>query len=56
MNTKQVSIPADDANKDNLENVKIVDNVNKMRKKCRYFNRGFCKYKKKCRFHHPEHI
>ena len=25
-------------------------------KRCRYFNRGFCKYKNKCRFVHPNKI
>ena len=28
----------------------------KTRKKCRYYDRGFCKYNKKCRFSHPEGI
>ena len=28
----------------------------KNRKKCRYYDRGFCKYNKKCRFLHPEGI
>ena len=27
--------------------------VNAKQRKCRYFNRGFCKYKTKCRFFHP---
>ena len=35
---------------DKVEDVKI--SRNKI-KKCRYFNRGFCKYKTKCRFFHP---
>jgi hypothetical protein len=26
------------------------------RKKCRYFNRGYCKYKDKCRYTHPKNI
>ena len=26
------------------------------RKKCRYFNRGYCKYKDKCRYMHPKNI
>jgi transcriptional regulator with PAS, ATPase and Fis domain len=56
MNTKEVSLPVVDANKDNLESVTKANNVNKMTKKCRYFNRGFCKYREKCRFYHPEHI
>ena len=28
----------------------------KKRKRCRYYNRGFCKYKNKCRFAHPTKI
>ena len=30
--------------------------VKTVKKKCRYFNRGFCKYKTKCRFVHPQQI
>ena len=30
--------------------------VKTVKKKCRYFNRGFCKYKTKCRFVHPKQI
>ena len=56
MNTKEVSLPAGDANKDNLENVKKGDNVNTITKKCRCFNRGFCKYRERCRFYHHEQI
>ena len=56
MKTKEVSLVAGDADKDNLENINEIENVNKMTKKLRQFNRGFCKYKKKCRFYHPEHI
>ena len=34
-----------------------VDKVkNKRTKKCRYFNRGYCKYCDKCRFIHPKNI
>ena len=33
------------------------DKVKKIqRRKCRYFDRGFCKYNKKCRFSHPDVI
>jgi hypothetical protein len=33
------------------------DTVNKAkRKKCRYFDKGFCKYNNKCRFLHPDNI
>ena len=30
--------------------------VNKTKKKCRYSNGGYCKYKEKCRFKHPTKI
>ena len=30
------------------------DDAVKVIKRCRYFNRGFCKYKNKCRFVHPK--
>ena len=30
--------------------------VKTVQKKCRYFNRGFCKYTTKCRLVHPKHI
>ena len=33
-----------------------VGEVNKKKKKCRYFNCGYCKYKEKCRFEHPTQI
>ena len=43
------------------DNVKMVDTekVTEIRKnykstKCRYFDKGFCKYRKKCRYSHPE--
>ena len=29
---------------------------NKVRKRCRYYNRGYCKYKQKCRYFHPKQI
>ena len=33
------------------------DKVNKIqRRKCRYFDRGFCKFNNKCRFSHPDGI
>ena len=37
--------------KDSDDAVKVIK-----RKRCRYFNRGFCKYKNKCRFVHPNKI
>ena len=34
-----------------------VDNGKKKAKKCKFYNRGFCKYKQKgCRFPHPQQI
>ena len=44
---------------DALENVvSDSDQVkrNKVKKRCRYYNRGYCKYKHKCRYSHPKHI
>ena len=32
------------------------DQVKQGKKKCRYFNRGFCKYGENCRFHHPKQM
>lgn len=56
-NTKPASGTVCDVTKDTTETVeKQVEIVNKMTKKCRYFNRGYCKYNKKCRFVHPEGI
>ena len=39
-----------EGHKDVLLDVKV--DVKKKPKKCRYFNRGYCKYKTKCRFTH----
>ena len=30
--------------------------MNRKEKKCRYFNRGYCKYKKQCRYSHPKNV
>ena len=38
--------------KESSENDKVI----KVKKKCRYFNHGFCKYKFKCRYYHPDKI
>ena len=35
---------------------KSVLSVKRMMKRCRYFNRGYCKYKGKCKYVHPGHI
>ena len=41
---------------DTFENEIGDGEVKTVKKKCRYFNRGFCKYKTKCRFVHPKQI
>ena len=33
---------------------KLIDNG--MRRKCRYYNRGHCKYRERCKFYHPRDI
>ena len=64
MLTKKVMVS--DSSKVTITN-KISDKASKIDKadkaenkgrtlKCRYFNRGFCKYKNKCRFGHPRQI
>ena len=56
-NTETVNIAASVTPKEAVDNArKDVVNVGQMTKKCRYFNIGYCKYNKKCRFYHPEHI
>ena len=30
--------------------------TNGKRKRCRYYNKGHCKYKEKCRFYHPKNV
>ena len=40
----------------NEMNGKNENNEKKKTKICRYFNRGYCKYKSKCRFVHPRNI
>ena len=40
-----------------VESEKEVDNNKAIKaKKCKYFNRGYCKYKIECRFVHPREI
>ena len=48
---KQKEIKKDTA-KDKTSDEAIVTK----RKKCRYFDRGYCKYKDKCRYTHPTNI
>ena len=48
---KQKEIKKDTA-KDKTSDEAIVTK----RKKCRYFDRGYCKYKDKCRYTHPKNI
>ena len=44
-------------NTQNVANDTVGDKVvNRKSKKCRYFNRGYCKYKTKCRYVHPKKI
>ena len=43
--------------KEENEVKEISDKVkNKKIKKCRYYNRGYCKYKSKCRYNHPKEV
>ena len=43
--------------KEENEVKEISDKVkNKKIKKCRYYNRGYCKYKSKCRYNHPKGV
>ena len=42
--------------KDAIEDRSVEKQNNVKRKKCRYFNRGFCKYKLKCRYSHPKKV
>ena len=43
--------------KEENEVKEISDKVkNKKIKKCRYYNRGYCKYKSKCRYNHPKDV
>ena len=41
---------------DTSEDDKDTKVENRKTKKCKYFNRGYCKHKSKCRFIHPEQI
>jgi hypothetical protein len=41
---------------DNGEIVDFDDVKNKIAKKCRYFDTGYCKYSEKCKFIHPRDI
>ena len=51
--SKQNKVPRDMLqNKDDDK----AGNEHQKRKKCRYYNRGYCKYTNKCRFIHPRHI
>ena len=55
--TKPTTGSVCDAAKETTKTVdQKIDTVHKMTKKCRYFDRGYCKYNKKCRFVHPKGI
>ena len=45
------AVAKDTSAKDSVDVEEVVSE--KKRKRCRYFNRGFCKYLNKCRFVHP---
>ena len=45
-----------EAPKESNEKEIKVNGVISVKKRCRYFNRGFCKYTTKCRFVHPKHV
>ena len=46
-----------DAKEINVTKETIVEtSVMEKRRKCRYFDRGYCKYKNKCRYKHPKEI
>ena len=47
----KVKVPIDTIEKESSDII-----VKTVKKKCRYFNRGFCKYATKCRFVHSKHI
>ena len=55
INTRWINILA---NVENIHNKEESDNNPRTggKKKCRYFNRGFCKYGQKCRFYHPRQV
>ena len=46
----------EEAQKDIMESEIVDAGRTLVRKKCRYFNRGYCKYTSKCRFSHPREI
>ena len=50
--TMQNKVQKDMLNKDDDK----AENEHQKRKKCRYYNRGYCKYTDKCRFIHPREI
>ena len=52
-NSNQSKVPKDMLDNKDDDNVA---NEHQKRKKCRYYNRGYCKYTNKCRFIHPREI
>ena len=43
--------------KETGNNLKKQNNINQVQRKiCRYYNKGHCKYRNKCRFYHPQNI
>ena len=49
---KETKVPQDVIEEETGDKTKVI----KLRKRCRYYNRCFCKYRSKCRFAHPNKI
>ena len=55
--TGKESVPNVDTLKNSTKDEIKEDNIaKKAKRKCRYFNGGYCKYKQKCRYIHPKDI
>ena len=55
--TSKISVPIVDTLEEcHEEEVREVNSLRKGKRKCRYFDGGYCKYKQKCRYIHPKHI
>ena len=54
--TSKQSVPIGDTMKEQTEKENNeVNNYTERKRKCRYFDGGYCKYKQKCRYFHPKH-
>ena len=56
INSKKARPVVDTVEESTEDEVKDVNNVKKAKRKCKYFNGGYCKYKQKCRYFHPTDI